>query len=171
MILAGTGHRPPKLGGYGTEAALRLRAFLRFHLEQLKPQCVIVGMALGFDQALGWACVEAGVPFTAAVPFRGYDALWHNQSRVEFDQLLRLAIGVHYVCRAPYAPWKLQKRNEWMCTQLKHKEDRLLALWDGSKEGGTYNCIKYAESKGIKHINLWPKWLEWDSTPKPFVVY
>ena len=38
-------------------------------LETLKPELVITGMAIGFDQAVALACLNTGTPFEAAIPF------------------------------------------------------------------------------------------------------
>ena len=43
----------------------------------------------------------------------------------------------------PYAVWKMQKRNIWMVDQ----SNVVVAVWNGEKSGGTYNCIKYAIEK------------------------
>lgn len=55
MIVAGTGHRPNKLGGYGDDVFERLVALARTYLWHMEPWHVISGMALGWDQALAQA--------------------------------------------------------------------------------------------------------------------
>ena len=57
MIIAGTGHRPNKLGGYGRYVFMRLvTVATRWMEEQLDAgkeiEYGISGMAIGFDQAL-----------------------------------------------------------------------------------------------------------------------
>jgi hypothetical protein len=67
LIVAGTGHRPDKLGGYSDDAFNLLVKIAKHWLEMNKPTRVISGMALGWDQALATAAVEVDIPFVAAV--------------------------------------------------------------------------------------------------------
>lgn len=164
MILAGTGHRPDKLGGYTEQAATSLRQFLRKELARMNPKCCISGMALGYDQALAWACVDLEIPFVAAIPFKGQEALWPHHAQLQYRELLAKAVGQHYICDPGYAAWKMQKRNCWMVHQLKNKEDRVLALWNKS-EGGTGNCVRYAKEQGVGVLNLWDSWVWWNRRP------
>lgn len=150
MIICGTGHRPDKLGGYGTAAGVRLVNLAEDWLEENKPDKVISGMALGWDYALAAAAFNLDIPFIAAVPFEGQEWRWPSESQRNFRVLLGVAERVVYVCEPGYAPWKMQKRNEWMVDN----SDQVLALWNGSS-GGTANCIKYAEKVGKPIINLW----------------
>jgi uncharacterized phage-like protein YoqJ len=142
-IIAYSGHRPDKLGGWNPAHPVvgRVRFAIRESLIQLAPSMVIVGMALGVDQ---WAAQESatlGLPFTAALPCDDMDAAWPERSRAEFRALVRSAAVVHVVSPGPYKPWKMQRRNEWMVDNSR----RLVAVHDGSS-GGTFNCIRYAES-------------------------
>ena len=93
MIIAGTGHRPDKLGGYGLSQHTRLRAFAKSELKRSNPNRVISGMAAGWDLALADAAFILDIPFTAAVPFEGHDAMWNydyrDLSRPSFEGRLR----------------------------------------------------------------------------------
>lgn len=51
MIICATGHRPNKLGGYGRDVYARLVKLAYDYLAVQKPDAVISGMALGWDQA------------------------------------------------------------------------------------------------------------------------
>jgi predicted Rossmann fold nucleotide-binding protein DprA/Smf involved in DNA uptake len=62
MILAFTGHRPSKLGGYGSDVDLKLTRLATKVLDDLKPEQVISGMALGWDQAVAFAAIRAKIP-------------------------------------------------------------------------------------------------------------
>lgn len=160
IIIAATGHRPPKLGGYGPRVYADLVKLAEDYLYEYAGESVrgISGMALGWDQAFAEACVGAGIPYIAAVPFKGMSSAWPEAAQRRYDRLLRAAAEVVYVCVPGYAVWKMQKRNEWMvdnCT-------RLCALWDGSS-GGTANCLRYAEKvrgrTGAPFVdNLWNRW-------------
>lgn len=155
MIVAGTGHRPNKLGGYGDDVFDRLVALARTYLWHMEPWHVISGMALGWDQALAMAAVQLGIPFTAACPFEDMHEKWPEHSWPRFLWLFEQAQHVEFVNYGGYAPWKMQARNMWMVDRA----DRLVALWDGTN-GGTKNCLAYASK--VNHQmpvdNLWGAW-------------
>lgn len=153
MIVSGTGHRPDKLGGYGVDVTNRLVAVARAYLQEAKPERVITGMALGWDQALGWAAHDEGIPFTAAIPFVNQESRWPALSQTWYKDLLKLADKVVVVSEGGYAAWKMQTRNQWMVDN----SDVVLALWNGT-DGGTANCVRYAEKKGKPIVNLWEKY-------------
>lgn len=154
MIICGTGHRPDKLGGYGVDAKNNLLTLARDWLTAYTPESVISGGALGWDQALAWAAYYTKIPFTLALPFDGFWSKWPKTSQDELENLVAFADRVVYVCDPGYAPWKMQDRNKWMVDNC----DTVLALWNGS-EGGTANCIKYAERVGKPLINLWESYI------------
>lgn len=148
MILAATGHRPNKLGGYSVDVDNRLRHLARLALVEYKPECVISGMALGWDMAWAEAAIEIGVPFVAAIPFAGQESAWPALSQCRYNRILSYATNSVIVCDGAYAAWKMQKRNQWMVDN----SQGLVALWDGTA-GGTANCVNYA--KTIPMVNLW----------------
>jgi uncharacterized phage-like protein YoqJ len=153
MRVAGTGHRPDKLGGYSKSVKAKLEVLALDWLTVHKPSLVISGMALGWDQALAVAALECKIPLLAAVPFEGQELAWPQSSQEEYQELLKLASEIRVVSPGGYAAYKMQRRNEWMIDHC----DYVLALWDGSS-GGTANCIKYAKQQ-IKTIeNLWNQW-------------
>lgn len=158
MILAATGHRPQKLGGFGLDVFVRLSDFAKGQIQKINPSVVISGMAIGWDQAIACAAVELKIPLHAYIPFEGQESKWHPQDRARFDILRCQAEKVVIVCDGEYDSWKMQKRNEAMVDAC----DTLLALWDGSS-GGTGNCIKYAKrirSKPLNIVNCWSDWTE-----------
>lgn len=142
MIIAATGHRPDKLGGYGADVRDRLRKIAREYLALSLADFTVSGMALGWDTAFAEASLELGIPFIAAVPFKGQEKLWPAESRWHYRKLLDRAKYVKIISPGGYAPEKMHVRNEWMV----HRCDRLCALWDGSP-GGTANCVRYAEKR------------------------
>jgi uncharacterized phage-like protein YoqJ len=155
MILAGTGHRPNKLGGYSTEAFGKLINIAKEYLSSNKPDLIISGMAIGWDQALAVAAIELDIPFDAYVPFIGQEAMWPKHVKEYYKQLLSKARVVNYISDGGYTGLKMQLRNEAMVNDC----DRILAMWDGSS-GGTANCIKYAETKQRPIINLYNKYID-----------
>ena len=150
MIVAGTGHRPNKLGGYTRDAQTRLFNTAIKSLEHLQPTKLISGMALGWDQALARACVELNIPFIAAVPFAGQETVWPAASQREYRELCEAASDFIIVSPGGYSAAKMQIRNEWMVDHC----DRVLALWDGSP-GGTRNCVDYAKTVNKPISNAW----------------
>lgn len=150
MIICGTGHRPNKVGGYSKEARSKLYDIAKDWLVTNKPDKVISGMALGWDQALANAAYVLDIPLIAAVPFAGQQQAWPEESREFFDMLLSKAEEIVIVSDGGYAPWKMQVRNKWMVDHC----DQVLAMWDGST-GGTGNCIQYAKKVGKPIVNLW----------------
>lgn len=154
MTVAVTGHRPQALGGYRSQP--QLEDFAVTVLQHATPDHVDLGMALGWDTAVAIACVRLGIPFTAAIPFKGQESIWPAESQRTYHNLLEQATKVVIVCKGGFAAWKLQRRNEWMCDD----STGLLALYNGSGHGGTYNCIKYAESKFLPTANVWDEWIQ-----------
>lgn len=145
FTIAVTGHRPNKLpGGYNADSPGRrkIREATTTFLKTFTPGTLhgISGMALGVDQDFCTVCLALGIPYWAAVPFKGQEASWPPQSQVVYDRLLKAAAEVNYVCSPGYAAWKMQRRNEWQVDRC----DLLLAVWNGDKTGGTYNCLAYA---------------------------
>lgn len=150
MILSATGHRPNKLGGYSGEARGRLVRLAMKSICEHRPTEIITGMALGWDTAVAVAACTLNIPYIAAVPFKGQENKWPEESVDLYRFLLSKAKNIVYVCEDGYAPWKMQKRNEWMVDN----SETVLALWDGSN-GGTANCIAYARGVDKPVINVW----------------
>lgn len=155
MIVAGSGHRPEKVGGYSKEAQEVLVKIARDWLVRHNVSRVITGMALGWDQALAQAAQRLAIPFVAAIPFKGQESAWPKESQALYHRILEDAYDIVYVSEGGYAPWKMQDRNKWMVDNA----DAVVALWDGS-DGGTGNCLRYAAKKLCPIYNLWEKYIE-----------
>lgn len=157
MIIAATGHRPDKLGGYGDDALARLQALADNYFRKLgAPDAeieAVSGMAQGWDTAWALAALGLDIPLICAIPFEGQEKPWPAAAQERYHDILAKAWHVQVVCRGSYADRKFQERNVWMVDRC----DRLAALWNGS-EGGTANCVKYAESKERPIDHLWAQW-------------
>lgn len=140
MIVAITGHRPDKLGGYHLPIKEKLIAHLRSWLQQSRPDKALSGMALGIDQIFAEACILESVPFVAAIPAIWQSDRWPRESRIHYQSLLDRAADVVVVCGPDVNFYTaMQLRNEWLVDNC----DQLWCVWDGSK-GGTRNCLEYA---------------------------
>lgn len=154
MIVAFTGHRPDKLGGYKVPNPIYNFVCQEIDraLRELKPEKVITGMALGIDQWAAYIAHRQGIPFLAAIPFLNQERKWPTQSQKTYQQLLKLAAEKVIVSPGEYSAAKMQIRNEWMVDHC----NKLIAIWDGTP-GGTANCINYAKSIGREILFIDPK--------------
>lgn len=153
MIIAATGHRPDKLGGYGQAAEKARRRMAVEALQVLRSDTVISGMALGWDQAIACAALDLGLHLIAAVPFAGQEKAWPENSQREYRRILAQANETEVVCAGGFSKQAMQLRNEWMADHC----DVMLALWDGSP-GGTGNCVRYCRKIRRAILNVWPDW-------------
>jgi uncharacterized phage-like protein YoqJ len=151
LIWAATGHRPNRLGGYGDEVYERLVAEATKFLIEFEPRRMIVGMALGWDTAMAEACARCNVPFIAAIPFEGQEKVWSENDRARYFVLLAASERVEIISRNGYSPAVMHLRNHWMVDNA----EAIVALYDRSDRGGTFNCIRYAERLGKPIVNLW----------------
>lgn len=152
MIIAATGHRPDKLGGYDVKTRLALGGLATEYLSRERPDKVIVGMALGWDQAVAAACVALGIPFIAALPFKEQANRWPEEAQRRWQELIGAADKVEIISTFGHAR-AMQQRNEWMVDRA----NKMVALWNGDW-GGTFNCVKYAQKRGVPIDNLWNRW-------------
>lgn len=152
MIVAATGHRPAKLGGYDSESEARLYRLAVWFLRSVKPREAISGMALGWDTAFALAALDLDIPLAAYVPFRNQKSHWNHARQSCHAGILLSAARVLYVSEY-YSIEAMQKRNEKMVSDCTH----LCALWDGSS-GGTSHCVRFANSVGRPGWNIWPQW-------------
>ena len=162
--IAVTGHRPVKIGGYSPRARQKLQNYAAYRVSletTVGPVRFITGMALGWDQAIAQACVDAKIPWVAAISFKGQEDAWPFESGVLYHSLLAACPEIKYVCEPGYAAWKMQRRNEWMVDELRNPGDFLMALWDGST-GGTANCVEYALDQAKRVVNIWQNWTQFE---------
>ena len=156
-VVAFTGHRPNKIGGYDNYVLhSRIREAIIDKLRDRPISRAICGMALGVDQLAFEACLMCSVPVVAAIPFAGQEARWPEHAQAYYRNLLWRASNVTVVSLGGYSAHKMQVRNEWMVDRA----HELWAVWNGTS-GGTANCIGYCRRKGKPVHNLWdPRWFE-----------
>ena len=158
MILAVTGHRPEKTGGYSPnplQAYLRERLHAKLSLHE--PEKVYTGMALGWDQWTAEVCIQLGIPFVAVIPFPNQSSKWPTHSHLHYLDLLKAA-AESVIVSPKFSTTAFQRRNEYMVDKL-GRGDVLLSCHNGSS-GGTANCLEYARERqqyeGFEIINIDP---------------
>lgn len=149
MIIAGTGHRPSAIGGFDLPNPTYIHVCTKIekNLLELKPDKVLSGMALGYDQWIANIAIKLKIPVIAVIPFIGQEKAWPKESQIIYNKLLDKCEDKLIICDGGYAAYKMQIRNEKMCDLC----DILLACYIDNSKGGTYNCIQYAK-KINKHI-------------------
>lgn len=154
MIVAFTGHRPNKIGGYKIPNPIydHIASEIKKALKEINPERAISGMALGVDQWAAEICVELGIPFIVAIPFVGQESIWPQDSQDKYRRLLDKAEETKIICEGGYAAKKMQIRNKWMIDNC----DVLIAVWNGTN-GGTGNAVKYAQEINRKIYRINPK--------------
>jgi uncharacterized phage-like protein YoqJ len=118
----------------------------------------ISGMAIGADMVWAEAVMnvrDSGIPIRliAAVPFKGQERLWSSDAQSNYRFILSNADHVEIVSSGVYSPKKMQTRNIWMVD----RSLPVLAVWGGTKSGGTWNCIQYALRQGKWVVQLHPQ--------------
>lgn len=162
-----TGHRTPD-GSYGGSTHRLLKGVVADWLVRERPDSVITGMAVGWDLAAAHACADLGIPFIAAVPFKGQERKWPGDTRALYRVLLDVADEVHVITTMEGddiipVPAAMKRRNRWMV----NRSDMGLALHNG-KLGGTHDCLRYAFEKGVPVVNCWDEWLARTGQPEAY---
>lgn len=161
MIIAVTGHRPDKLWGYNYEHPnyTRIINFMSDFLNKNEPTHCISGVALGIDTLFAVASINyrnknkgKNIIFECAIPCRNHTSKWKQEDKSRYLRILEEADIITKVSNEPYQPWLMIKRDEYMVDKC----DLLLAFWNGDKEGGTYNTVKYAQKINKKIIIINP---------------
>jgi len=158
LTLAGTGHRHVRLGGDRTKVHPRLLRYALHIIPQYAPTTIITGMADGFDQAIAEASIEIGVRFIAAIPFAGQESMWPKAAQEWYFKILEQAAEVVVTSPGSFSSAKYIIRDQWMVDH----GDKVLALWDGIKKGGTWDTVKYAEKMQKPVLNIWPGWTTYE---------
>lgn len=159
ITVAFTGHRPRRLGGFDLNNPIKLKVKeeLLQVLRALNVTHAFSGMAQGFDTWAVEACIDRGLPYTAVIPFHGFEKMWPDQAQRDFHRLVAGSDSPPIYVSDPTTglnvPTMLQLRNE----RLVDLGDRLIACWDGVEEGGTWNTIRFARMMGtpITYIDGW----------------
>ena len=142
-IVSITGHRPERIPNMKIVEDALAHAFKEWEVKK-----VIQGMAAGVDLLAARTAYRMDIPFIAARPWAGHMA----RKADEYDYMMAINNAIQVVNVDPsvkYAgPWVYQERNEWMVNNAAF----VIAVWDGERRGGTFNCIKYANEQDR---NIW----------------
>jgi uncharacterized phage-like protein YoqJ len=143
-----TGHR--KINGqYNGPAHVALRNHLADVVHRAADFGIlnfISGGALGVDQLGAEAVIhEKGtrhpeINLIVARPFPSQACKWPAASQRRLAIIETHAFKVEDIFPDPYKVWKMQGRNVWMVNQ----SNIVIAVWDGKRSGGTWNCVEYA---------------------------
>ena len=164
-----TGHRPDKLYGYDLSnsnyqvlahklARIILDLYLNYNIDTF-----ISGGALGVDTVAFFSVhylKNKGYPLKniLAIPFKGQQNRWKPKDIERYNRMLTVADDIIYVDTVSgynnsYSiGQKLNTRNHYMVDNSKY----VIAVYDGSSSGGTYNCIQYAKkyNKEIVYVGI-----------------
>lgn len=162
-VLGFTGHRPDRLGGYNERNPLAeavkawgLRTIARFLVAGY--DTFITGGALGFDTWMGeilMADIQVQLPdgeqrlfprsswqLRVYAPFMGQAHKWPPHAQERYMRLLKAADEVRYISEK-YGPDAMHKRNRAIVIDC----NALVACFDGSRAGGTWHAMHYAETR------------------------
>jgi uncharacterized phage-like protein YoqJ len=159
LIISCTGHRPEKLPNKETGYILPNPTYNKICQEteklliELKPDKVMSGMALGYDQYFANIAIKLNIPLIAIIPHEGQERIWLKASQILYNKLRSQASEEIIVSSGGYSAYKMQIRNQYLVNNC----DLLIACFDGDPKGRTYNCVKYAESIKKEVIIIDPK--------------
>lgn len=158
--IAITGHRPKDLGGLNQSV---VRSITHEMLDRAEARaggndiCIHTGGALGIDTWVALTVQNSpyyglNVKHTLHLPFvvSVMTSKWTDMQVNDLMLTHKQASAICMKCPHPhYDPAYYQRRNEHMVDE----SNVLVAYWVGKQHGGTWNCIKYALSKGVPTYN------------------
>lgn len=161
-VIGVTGHRLAKLGMgrrrcYDPIVYEALVSIAQEYLENMEVRGVLTGMAIGWDQAVADACIILGIPFVAAIPFKGQDRKWPHAGRVKYRKILENAAQSRTISKGGYTVDKMMIRNDWI---IDNSEGILTLFNEKGQAGGTWQAIISAKRKGLDITNVWDTWTE-----------
>lgn len=156
MIICGTGHRPKYLPCKYNEKhpwLINLNLRIEDKLNELKPQAVISGVAIGFDTWLAQAALRLKIPLWCYIPFPEQGIKWPSESRKIYQELLDKS-EKRVILSSKYSTECFFVRDRKMVDDA----DIVVALWNPEMlSGGTYYTVQYANEHSKEVINLWNK--------------
>lgn len=150
-----SGHRPPRLP-WGTDEThprcLALKARLTQAVEGAYARGFrhfLCGMAQGADLYFGEAVLALAethpdVTLEAAIPYEDQAAYWPPADQARRQAILNRC-HLETVVQHAYSPGCLHRRNRYMVDRSAH----LIAVYDGTPQGGTLSTLTYAMRQGL----------------------
>lgn len=157
-----SGHRPSRLPWGEDTADPRCRFFEARLREALRAawqegfRHAICGMAQGADLCFCRAALSLreecpGLTVEAAVPYGSQAEYLAAHRRPEYERLIA-ACDTVTILQPHYSRGCLNRRNRYMVDHAA----LLIAAYDGTPKGGTFNTIAYAMREGVRTVLLDP---------------
>lgn len=184
LIIAFTGHRPDKIGGYGriNPAYQEKTVELLDTIGIRKIRWAYDGLAQGYDWEALKACFRLGIPIVGCKPSESQHTVWPERAQRLYRAFLtqirdgggklvtiqtcvnKPTVGesnywasksglIEAYMKATSARHAAALLNELRNQYMVDSAGLVIACWDGSN-GGTRNCIRYAEKVGVPWINI-----------------
>ena len=173
LTIGASGHRPKRIAAqhicYSERVMLRLTALCKRTLEILLPDEVVVGGALGFDTAMALAAMDLrGIKIfrpriVLLKPFAGQEKKWPQSSQRRYREIEAAADEVIVGSEGGYSAAAMDKRNRMVI----ERSDRIVGLWDGIRQGGTWNAYQYCSLVGVRFENIWNSWEKYSGVELP----
>ena len=137
-IVAITGHRARDLTN-----SVYVETQLGHAYNDLRAEKVIQGMCDGVDLIAGRTAYLNHIPYIAVRPWATHSV--PQEWKHMYDQALLHASHVEVINESEVypGPWVYPTRNHWMVDRA----GVVVAVWNGSKTGGTYATVQYAQKK------------------------
>lgn len=112
----------------------------------------LVGMSRGADFLFADVLSERKLSWIAVIPCRDQTNLWNEYDRSHHQSLMEKADNV-IILSNEYRQGVMHYRNKYMV----NKSEMLLAIYDGSKKGGTYHTFNLMIKNHKKVVQFNPK--------------
>lgn len=177
LVVGVTGHRLQRLGLANTSQAFQDDSVHKILVQiamdwlsanQSRIEFVRIGMAQGWDLAVGEACARLKIKYYACIPFQGQDDAWSDAwLKARYGRVLMRAYKVYNDSGkhgADLTPAEIRQALLDRNSSLLAGANVVLALHSG-KSGGTADAIRKATAAGIRIENQWDKWVAQRPTP------
>lgn len=139
--IAIVGHRPPEIGGYGSNPVAdgirrHVKEILAAKATLFDEVVLLTGLQLGTETLGAEAAIEAGVGFIAVLAFPDPSSRWPTPAQTHFDELVDQAVDVVVLDKvvpktSAQVAKSFQARDRW----LQNEADEAIIVWDGSHKG------------------------------------
>lgn len=154
-----TGHRPKGFPfNYEAKDSIEMALYQEALAHKIKKlmrrgyASFITGMAKGVDLDFAWHVLRfretifrdiLDITLEAAIPYPSQSKSWQEPYIDDYEYILKYC-DTRTIVSPAYRAGCEQRRNEYMVD----KSDLVLAVWNGVRQGGTWNTIRYAQKVG-----------------------